>query len=215
MAVDFGGKHLQFWSHGFVCQMKMVNACGHIPVCDLTMAYSVNSKRRTLIRGKSKHESFRGSILDSIIAECKRKLSVEVFGASTNLVESETPNCEQQAVPAKSARRNECDHVHSAFQFDKQSHVTKIVNIWCPNQLSLCFSSSNEFLTTVMPCHSQSKQNSIWFCYMIHHDNTFQCCHTLPHVKPKLSGVFIGFKAFCPSKVCHIKTIFWHAILHC
>ena len=24
---------------------KKVNACGHIPVCDLTMAYSVNHKR--------------------------------------------------------------------------------------------------------------------------------------------------------------------------
>ena len=54
-----------------------VNACGHIPVRDLTMTYSVNSKKRTLIRGKSIHESLRGSILDSFIAECKRKLSVE------------------------------------------------------------------------------------------------------------------------------------------
>ena len=33
------------------------------------MAYSVNSKGRTLIRGKSIEESLRGSILDSIIAE--------------------------------------------------------------------------------------------------------------------------------------------------
>ena len=70
-------------------------------------------------RGKSIHESFRGSILDSIIEECKRKLSVEVFGASTKMVDSETPKCEQQAVPAKSARRKECDHVRSAFRFDK------------------------------------------------------------------------------------------------
>ena len=74
---------------------KKVNASGHIPVRDLTMAYSVNSKRRTLIRGKSIHESFRGSILESIIAGCKRKLSVEVFGASTKMVDSETPKCEQ------------------------------------------------------------------------------------------------------------------------
>ena len=198
-------------------------ACGHIPVRDLTMAYSVNSKRPTLICGKSKHESSSGSILGSIIAEYQRKLSVEVFGASTNLVEFKTPNYEQEAVPVKSARRKECDHARSAFQFDKQSHVTKIVNVWCPNQLSLlslnlwstCFGSINEFLTNVIPCHSQSKQNLIWFCYMIYHDNTFQCCHILPHVKPKLSGVFIRFKAFCPSKVCHIKTIFWHTILHC
>ena len=33
------------------------------------MAYSVNSRGRTLIRGKSIDESFRGSNSDSIIAE--------------------------------------------------------------------------------------------------------------------------------------------------
>ena len=37
VAVDFGGKRLRFWSRGFVCHTKKVNACGHIPVCDLTM----------------------------------------------------------------------------------------------------------------------------------------------------------------------------------
>ena len=114
--VDFGGKRLRFWSRGFVSQAKKVNACGHIPVCDLTMAYSVNSKRRTLICGKSIHESFKGSILESITAECKTKLSVEVFMASTKMVDSETLKCEQQAVPAKSARRKECDHVRLAFR---------------------------------------------------------------------------------------------------
>ena len=36
VAVDFGGKRLRFWSRGFVCQRKKVNACGHIPVRDLT-----------------------------------------------------------------------------------------------------------------------------------------------------------------------------------
>ena len=118
MAVDFGDKRLRFWSRGFVCQTKKVNACGHIPVRDLTLAYSVNSKRRTLILRKYIHESFRGSILGSFIAECKRKLSVKVFGASTKMVDSETPNCKQEAVPAKSARRKECDHVRSAFRFD-------------------------------------------------------------------------------------------------
>ena len=112
MAVDFGGKRLRFWSRGFVSQVKKVNACGHIPVRDLT----VNSKRRTLIRGESINESFRGSILEYIIAECKRKLSVEVFGASTKMVDSETPKCKQQAVPAKSARRKECDQVRSVFR---------------------------------------------------------------------------------------------------
>ena len=69
VAVDFDSKHLRFWSRGFVCQTKKVNACGHIPVRDLTMPYSVNSKRQTLIHGKSIHESFRGSILGSIITE--------------------------------------------------------------------------------------------------------------------------------------------------
>ena len=131
MTVDFGGKRLRFWSRGFVCQTKKVNACGYILVRDLTMTYSVNSKRRTLIHGKSIHESFRGSILCSIIAECKRKLSVEVFGASTKMVDSETPNCEQQAVPLMSARRKECDHVRPAFRVDKQSHVTEIVTVDC------------------------------------------------------------------------------------
>ena len=102
------------------------------PVRDLTIAYSVNSKRRTVIRGKSIHESFRGSILASIIAECKRKLSVEVFRVSrTKMFDSETPNCEQQAVPAKSARRKECDHVRSAFRFGKQIHVTFGATIYC------------------------------------------------------------------------------------
>ena len=66
--------------------------------------------------------------------ECKRKLSVEVFGASTKMVDSETPNCERQAVPA---RRKEYDHVRSTFRFGKQSHVTEIVNVWRHNQLSL------------------------------------------------------------------------------
>ena len=116
---------------------RRIHACGHIPVRDLSMAYSVNSKRRPLIRGKSIHESFRGSSLGSIIVKCKRKLSVEVFGASTKMVDSETPNCEQQAVPARSARRKECDHMRSTFRFDKQSHVTEIVNVWRHNQLSL------------------------------------------------------------------------------
>ena len=92
LAVGFGGKRLRFWSHGFVSHGKKVNPCGHIPVRDLTMTYSVNCKRRTLIHWKSIHESLRGSILDSIIAECKRKLSVEVFGASMKMVDPETPN---------------------------------------------------------------------------------------------------------------------------
>ena len=75
-----------------------MNTFGHIPVRDLTMAYSVNSEGRTLIREKSIHESFRGSILDSIFAECERKPSVEVFGlfwAYTKMVDPEvqTTNC--------------------------------------------------------------------------------------------------------------------------
>ena len=72
VAVDFGGKRLRPWSHGFVCQTRKVNACGHIPVRDLIIAYSVNSKRATLIRGKSIHESFRGSNLGSTIVGCNR-----------------------------------------------------------------------------------------------------------------------------------------------
>ena len=53
------------------------------------------------------------------------------------IVDSETPNCEQQAGKAKSPRRKECDHVRSAFRFAKQSHVTEIVNVWRHNQLLL------------------------------------------------------------------------------
>ena len=98
-----------------------MNACGHIPVRDLTMAYSVSRKRRPLICGKSIHESFRGSSLGSIIVKCKGKLSVEVFGASTKMVDSETPNCEQQAVPAKSARRKDCDHVRQLFNLTNKT----------------------------------------------------------------------------------------------
>ena len=118
--VDFGGKRLRVWSRGFVCQTKKVNPCGYIPVRDLTMVYSVNSKGR-------------GSILDSIIAECYRKLSVVALWASTKWL---TPKCKQQAEPAKSARRKECDHMRSPFRFDKQSHVTEIVDVWRYSQLS-------------------------------------------------------------------------------
>ena len=89
-----------------------------------------------------------------------KELSVEEFGASTRIVDSETPNCEQQAVPAKSPRRKECDHVRSAFQFDKQSHVTKIVNVWRHNQLlllslnsrSTCFGSNGVAAEQLLLC---------------------------------------------------------------
>ena len=45
---------------------------------------------------KLQTKSLRGSILESIIVECKKKLSVEVFGASKKMVDSEIPKCEQQ-----------------------------------------------------------------------------------------------------------------------
>ena len=38
--------------------------------------------------------------------------------------------------------------------------------------------------------------------------------HDIPHIEPKLSRLFIRFKAFFSSKVRDIKTIFGHAILH-
>ena len=73
------------------------------------------------------------------------------------MVDSETPKCEQQAVPAKSASWKECDHVCSAFRFDKQSKVIEIVDVWRHNQLSLlslnsrstCFSSIMTQTTTL------------------------------------------------------------------
>ena len=85
---------------------------------------------------------------------------MEVFGASTKMVDSETPKCEQQALPAKSARRKECDHVRSPFRFDKQNHVTEIVNVWRHNLLSLlsvnsrstCFGSN---------LHSQRREGKL------------------------------------------------------
>ena len=36
----------------------------------------------------------------------------------------------------KPAMRKECDHVSSPFWFDKQSHVTPVVNVWHQNQPS-------------------------------------------------------------------------------
>ena len=43
--------------------------CAAIKILRFNNAHSVNSKRRTLIHGKSIHKSFRGSILGSIITE--------------------------------------------------------------------------------------------------------------------------------------------------
>ena len=110
-----------------------MNTCSHILVCDLTMVYSVDSKGWTLIRGKSIDESLIRIILDTLIAECYRKLSVVALWVSTKWL---TPKCEQQAELVKSTRRKECDHVSTHFWFDKRSHVTKIVDVWRHSQLS-------------------------------------------------------------------------------
>ena len=76
-----------------------------------------------------------------VSAECYRKLSVVALWASTKWL---TPKCKQQAEPAKSVKRKKCDHVCSPFRFDKQSHVTVIVDILHHNQLPH-FSSNSPF----------------------------------------------------------------------
>ena len=127
-----------------------MNACGHIPVRDRTMAYSVSSKWRTLIREKSIDESLRRTILDSIIAYGGDPASGFSVVALWTPIKWLTPKCEQQTEPLKSARRKECEHVRSSFGFDKQSHVTEIVDVWSHSQLarlslnsqSTCFGST-------------------------------------------------------------------------
>ena len=100
------------------------------------MAYSVNSKGRTLIRKKSTDESLRGSILDSIIAEGGDLASGFSVLALWAPIKWLTPKCEHQTEPVKSARRKECGHVRSSFGFDKQSHVNEDVEVWHHSQLS-------------------------------------------------------------------------------
>ena len=125
-AVDFGGKSVRFWSRGFVCQMKKVNACGHIPVLDLTMTYSVNSRRRTLIRGKSIAESLRGSILDSIIVEGGDP-DQDFFQEHIPRLQIglEFPNNLFQV-----RRRKECNHLRSPSRFEKQSQQSTVTLVF-------------------------------------------------------------------------------------
>jgi len=101
------------------------------------MAYFVKSKGQTRIRGKSIDESLRGSILDSIIAESGDPAS----GFSVALwapIKWLTPKCEQQTEPARSARSKEYEWARPPFGFDKQSHVTEMVDVWRHSQLSRC-----------------------------------------------------------------------------
>ena len=150
-------------------------------VRDWTMAYSVNSKGRTLIRGKSIDESLRGSILGSIIAECYRKLSVAALWASTKWL---TPKCEQQAEPAKSARRKECDHMRSLFRFDKQSHVTEIVDVWRHSQLS-CL-SLNSWSTCFGSIEGRWRWRSYnWFYFSSHVLEFFWLSYMLFYLRRK------------------------------
>ena len=50
----------------------------------------------------------------------------------------------------------ECDHVSSPFWFDKQSHLTRIINLWHQNQLSHVSlnSWSTCFGRKFIACHS-------------------------------------------------------------
>ena len=103
------------------------------------MAYSVNSKGRTLMRGKSIACYVK---ITSQLLSCRmlrKTFSCSIVG-------------EQQTELAHSARRKKCDHVRSPFGFDKQSHVTKIVDVWRHSQLSrlslnsrsTCFGSNSQ-----------------------------------------------------------------------
>ena len=87
---------------------------------DLTIAYSVSSKGRTLIRRKSIQESFGGSInFYSMIVECKRKLSVEVFGASTEWL---TPKCKNNLYRQSQQRER---NVTTCVNFDLTNKGTR------------------------------------------------------------------------------------------
>ena len=55
----------------------------------------------------------------------------------------------------------ECDHVSSPFWFDKQSHLTRIINLWHQNQLSQVSlnSWSTCFGRKFIACHSNPSSN--------------------------------------------------------
>ena len=89
------------------------------------MAYSVNSKGQTLICEKSIKGSLKETILDSIIAGGRDPVSGFSAVELRAPIKWLTPKCKQQTEPAKSIKIKECEHKHSSFGFDKQSHVTE------------------------------------------------------------------------------------------
>ena len=83
--------------------------------------FSVNQNGRIFLYGKSINKSSFGF---SILA---------LYKNSDHSDERKT----------KQAMRKECDHVSSPFWFDKQSHVTSVVNVWHQNQPS-CLSLNSQ-----------------------------------------------------------------------
>ena len=108
--------------------MPDVNDFGHVA---LLSNQKGEKNQKTNCNSQEVHKwSFRGSILDSIITEGRDSVSVfsVVHVALWAPFKWQTPKCEQQTEPEKSARRKECEHLCSPFGFNKSSHVTKIVD---------------------------------------------------------------------------------------
>ena len=64
-----------------------------------------------------------GTILDPIIGQVRDLASGFLVVALWAPIEWLTPKCEQQNEPAKSARRKECERVHSTFEFDDRCRL--------------------------------------------------------------------------------------------
>lgn len=73
-------------------------------------------------------------------------------------------------------------------------------------------------LVTLLTVHKCSagylSQNSPPPPYVLTLTNALKLVY-IPHIKPKLPGFLVRFKALGSSKVCNVKSIFWHSILYC
>ena len=118
--------------------MPDVNDFGHVA---LLSNQKGEKNQKTNCNSQEVHKwSFRGSILDSIITEGRDSVSVfsVVHVALWAPFKWQTPKCEQQTEPEKSARRKECEHLCSPFGFDKNSLVTEIVDFGAEVNRHLC-----------------------------------------------------------------------------
>ena len=125
MTVDFGTRHWRLRSHGFVCQTKKVNLRGYILLSLLASLFMHQSGKNLyyiVLEGwnrKNFHQLTFHKWNFSFLVDREHHyafyLTWPIFGL---------PNAQ------------ECDHVSAPFWFDKQSHMTQIINIWRQNQLS-------------------------------------------------------------------------------